>query len=273
MIVKQWKQNFLLYMLLIISAVMVFFPVLYAFLISFMTPDDIQMRRLFPTQFTFDNFMNIFRKVPLFTYLYNSLIVSTIVMIGQLIVSSLAAYAFVFLQFKGRNVIFFLFISTMLIPWEATMVPNFLTIQNFGWINSFAGMTVPFFATAFGIFLLRQHFMTLPNELKEAAFIEGIGNVRFLFSVVISYCKTSFITLGVYSFLTTWNMYLWPLLVTTDEKVRTVQIGVKQLQSQEVATDWGSVMAGVTVIVIPTLILLFLGQKQLQQGLTKGAIK
>lgn len=161
----------------------------------------------------------------------------------------------------------------MLIPWEATMVPNFLTIQNFGWINSFAGMTVPFFATAFGIFLLRQHFMTLPNELKEAAFIEGIGNVKFLFSVVIPYCKTSFITLGVYSFLTTWNMYLWPLLVTTDEKVRTVQIGVKQLQSQEVATDWGSVMAGVTVIVIPTLILLFLGQKQLQQGLTKGAIK
>ncbi|HHQ8912376.1 TPA: carbohydrate ABC transporter permease [Bacillus cereus] len=273
MIVKQWKQNFLLYMLLIISAVMVFFPVLYAFLISFMTPDDIQMRRIFPTQFTFDNFINIFQKVPLFTYLYNSLVVSTVVMIGQLIVSSLAAYAFVFLQFKGRNLIFFLFISTMLIPWEATMVPNFLTIQNFGWINSFAGMTVPFFAIAFGIFLLRQHFMTLPNELKEAAFIEGIGNVRFLFSVVIPYCKTSFITLGVYSFLTTWNMYLWPLLVTTDEKVRTVQIGVKQLQSQEVATDWGSVMAGVTVIVIPTLILLFLGQKQLQQGLTKGAIK
>ncbi|WP_000635955.1 carbohydrate ABC transporter permease, partial [Bacillus cereus] len=142
MIVKQWKQNFLLYMLLIISAVMVFFPVLYAFLISFMTPDDVQMRRLFPTQFTFDNFINIFQKVPLFTYLYNSLIVSTVVMIGQLIVSSLAAYAFVFLQFKGRNLIFFLFISTMLIPWEATMVPNFLTIQNFGWINSFAGMTV-----------------------------------------------------------------------------------------------------------------------------------
>ncbi|MGQ0417944.1 carbohydrate ABC transporter permease, partial [Bacillus sp. HC-TM] len=135
------------------------------------------------------------------------------------------------------------FFQLVLIPWEATMVPNFLTIQNFGWINSFAGMTVPFFATAFGIFLLRQHFMTLPNELKEAAFIEGIGNIRFLFSVVIPYCKTSFITLGVYSFLTTWNMYLWPLLVTTDEKVRTVQIGVKQLQSQEVATDWGSVMA------------------------------
>ena len=114
--------------------------------------------------------------------------------------------------------------------------------------------------------------MTLPNELKEAAFIEGIGNVKFLFSVVIPYCKTSFITLGVYSF-NNMEYVLIVLLVTTDEKVRTVQIGVKQLQSQEVATDWGSVMAGVTVIVIPTLILLFLGQKQLQQGLTKGAIK
>ncbi|EOP61038.1 MULTISPECIES: carbohydrate ABC transporter permease [Bacillus cereus group] len=273
MITNKWKQHILLYILLTISAVMVFFPVLYAFLLGFMTPEDIQMRRVFPTQFTFDNFVHIFQKVPLFSYLYNSLIVSIAVMIGQLVVSSLAAYAFVFLNFKGRNFIFFLFISTMLIPWEATMVPNFLTVQQFGWINTFTGMTVPFFATAFGIFLLRQHFMTLPNELKEAAFIEGIGHVKFLFRVVIPYCKTSFITLGVYSFLTTWNMYLWPLLVTNDEKIRTVQIGVKQLQSQEVATDWGSVMAGVTVIVIPTLILLFLGQRQLQQGLTKGAIK
>ncbi|WP_369901100.1 carbohydrate ABC transporter permease [Bacillus manliponensis] len=273
MIVKTWRYRILFYMLLVISAAMIFFPVLYAFLLSFMTPEDIQARRLFPSEFTFTNFENVFEKVPLFSYLTNSFIVSTLVMLGQLVVSSLAAYAFVFLKFKGRNLIFFLFISTMLIPWEATMVPNFLTVQQFGWMNTFAGMTIPFFATAFGIFLLRQHFMTLPYELKEAAFIEGIGHVKFLFRIVVPYCKTSFITLGVYSFLTTWNMYLWPLLITSDESVRTVQIGVKQLQSQEVATDWGSVMAGVTVIVIPTLILLFLGQKQLQQGLTKGAIK
>ncbi len=144
MIVKQWKQNFLLYMLLIISAVMVFFPVLYAFLISFMTPDDIQMRRIFPTQFTFDNFINIFQKVPLFTYLYNSLVVSTVVMIGQLIVSSLAAYAFVFLQFKGRNLIFSCLFQRCLFRGKRRWYLTFLTIQNFGWINSFAGMTVPF---------------------------------------------------------------------------------------------------------------------------------
>ncbi|MGF9964388.1 carbohydrate ABC transporter permease [Bacillus rhizoplanae] len=268
-----WRRKVLLYVLLLLSAILVFFPVLYAVSIGFMTPDDIQMRHLFPTNFTFDNFVHIFDKVPLLLYLRNSFIVSTSVMIGQLIVSSLAAYAFVFLRFKGRNAIFFLFISTMLIPWEATMIPNFLMVQQFGWTNTLMGLTVPFFAMAFGIFLLRQHFLTIPHELREASLIEGIGHFGFLFKVVVPYCKTSFITLGVYGFLTTWNMYLWPLLVTNDATARTVQIGIKQLQTQEVANDWGGVMAGITIVILPTLILLFLGQKQLQQGLTKGAIK
>ncbi|PLS02364.1 carbohydrate ABC transporter permease [Neobacillus cucumis] len=268
-----WKRNLLLYVLLLVSAILVFFPVLYAFSIGFMTPDDIQKRHLFPSTFTFDNFVNVFRKVPLLTYLKNSFIVSATVMIGQLVVSSLAAYAFVFLKFKGRNLLFFLFISTMLIPWEATMVPNFLMVQQFGWTNTLMGLTVPFFAVAFGIFLLRQHFLTVPHELREASMIEGVNHISFLFKVVIPYCKTSFVTLGVYGFLTTWNMYLWPLLVTNDETARTVQIGIKQLQTQEVANDWGSVMAGITIVILPTLILLFVGQKQLQQGLTKGAIK
>ena len=118
-------------------------------------------------------------------YLINSFIVSSTVMIGQLIVCSMAAYAFVFIPFKGRNFFFFLFVSTMMIPWEATMIPNFLTIQNLGLINTYSGLTIPFFALAFGTFLLRQHFKTIPKELHEAAEIAGLNRFQFFIKVVL----------------------------------------------------------------------------------------
>ncbi|MFC5615202.1 carbohydrate ABC transporter permease [Metabacillus niabensis] len=249
------------------------FPIFYAFMISFMQGGEVLKGNLIPDSFTFANYMTAFEKVPLIRYLWNSFFVSAIVMIGQLIVSSLAAFAFVFIPFKGREFIFFLFISTMMIPWEATMVPNFLLVQKLGWINEYTSLTIPFFALAFGTFLMRQQFKTIPKELFEASQVAGISRFRFFWNIVLPVSKTSFITLGIYSFLTTWNMYLWPLLVTNNESVRTVQIGLKQLQSQEISTEWGVVMAAVVVVILPTLILLFLGQKRLQKGLTQGAIK
>lgn len=266
-------KKIIFYVLLVISAIFVFFPVMYAFAISFMSGGEVLQGKLLPETITFENYVKVFERFPLLQYLFNSMIVSFIVMLGQLLVCSLAAYAFVFIPFKGRDFIFFLFISTMMIPWEATMIPNFLTIQKLGWINTYQGLTIPFFALVFGTFLLRQNFKTIPKELHEASQIAGLNPFAFFWRVVLPVSKTSLVTLGVYGFLTTWNMYLWPLLVTNDSSVRTVQIGLKQLQSQEVATEWGVVMAGVFIVIIPTLILLFLGQKQLQKGLIQGAIK
>lgn len=263
----------LLYLMLAISAIVVFFPVMYAFAISFMSGGEVLNGKLLPETITFENYSKVFERFPLLQYLFNSMIVSLIVMLGQLIICSMAAYAFVFISFKGRDMIFYLFISTMMIPWEATMIPNFLTVQSLGWINTYQGLTIPFFAMAFGTFLLRQNFKTIPRELHEASQIAGLNRFAFFWRVVLPVSKTSLVTLGVYGFLTTWNMYLWPLLVTNDSSFRTVQIGLKQLQSQEVATEWGVVMAGVFIVIIPTLILLFLGQKQLQKGLIQGAIK
>ncbi|MBM7703705.1 carbohydrate ABC transporter permease [Metabacillus iocasae] len=263
----------ILYLLLVVSAVIMMFPIVYAFMISFMSGSEVLQGRLWPENFTFDNYKAAFEKVPLFHYLFNSFVVSISVMAGQLLVSSLAAFAFVFISFKGRDALFFLFISTMMIPWEATMVPNFLTVQKLDWLNTYLGLTIPFFALAFGTFLLRQQFKTIPKELYEASQIAGISRFRFFWNVVLPVSKTSLVTLGVYSFLTTWNMYLWPLLVTNTENVRTVQIGLKQMQTQEISTEWGVVMAAVVVVIIPTLLLLFLGQKRLQKGLTQGAIK
>lgn len=261
------------YILLILTSFIVFFPVVYAFMISFMTGAEIMQGKLLPSAFRFDNYIKVFDRLPLLKYLMNSFIVSVGVMLGQLIVCSLAAYAFVFLPFRGSNFVFFLFISTMMIPWEATMIPNFFIIQKLDWLNTYQGLTLPFFALAFGTFLLRQHFKTIPKELHEASRIAGLSRFAFFWRVVLPVSRTSLVTLGAYGFLTTWNMYLWPLLITTNDSVRTVQIGLKQLQSQETATEWGVVMAGVIVVIIPTLLLLFIGQKQLQKGLSQGALK
>lgn len=255
-----------------ISALVIFAPVIMAFVMSFMDNKDIMTGSL-PQTLSFDNYVKAFEKFPLLKYLFNSLVVALVITFGQLVLSSLAAYAFVFLEFKGRDFLFFLFIATMMVPFEASIIPNFHLIRDLGWIDNYLGLTVPFFAMAFGTFLLRQNFKQIPKELREASLIEGIGDFKFFLKVVLPVSKTSLVTLGAYGFLTSWNMYLWPLLSTTNDTVRTVQIGLKQLQNQEQLNDWGMIMAGAIIVIIPTLVLLFLGQKKLQKGLTEGAIK
>lgn len=267
-----WKK-IVLYVLLIASAFIMFFPVLYAFFISFMQGGEVLQGKIIPSSFEMTNYINAVQKVPLMRYLLNSLVVSTLIMLGQVLFCCLGAFAFTFIQFKGRNLLFMVFISTMMIPWEATMVPNFQTIRALGWTDTYLGLSVPFFAMAFGTFLLRQQFKTIPLEMYEATQVAGVSRWQFLVKVVLPVSKTSLVTLAIYCFLSAWNMYLWPLLVTNDEKMRTVQIGLKQMQTQEIATEWGVVMAGVVMVILPTLILLFLGQKRLQEGLMRGAVK
>ena len=265
-------RKIIFYLLLIISSMLVFSPTLMAFVMSFMTNQDIMTGSL-PSSLTLDNYVKAFNQFPLLKYLFNSLVVSIVIMLGQLILSSLAAYAFVFLEFKGRDLLFYVFIATMMVPFEASIIPNFHIIRDLGWIDTYPRLTVPFFAMAFGTFLLRQNFKQIPKELREASQIAGMGDFKFYLTVVLPVARTSLVTLGVYGFLTSWNMYLWPLLSTTNGSVRTVQIGLKQLQTQEQLNDWGVIMAGAIIVVIPTLILLFLGQSKLQKGLTEGALK
>ncbi|MFS0820273.1 carbohydrate ABC transporter permease [Bacillus sp. 1P02SD] len=265
-------RKVIFYLLLTVSAILIAGPAVMAIVMSFMTNQDILTASL-PTTLTADNYVAAFERFPLIQYLINSFVVSIVIMLGQLALSSLAAYAFVFLEFKGRDVLFYLFIATMMVPFEASIIPNFHIIRDLGWLDHYTGLTIPFFATTFGTFLLRQNFKQIPKELREASQIAGIGDFKFYLTVVLPVTKTSLVTLGIYGFLTSWNMYLWPLLATTNDTVRTVQIGLKQLQTQEQLNDWGVIMAGAVIVIIPTLILLFLGQKKLQTGLTEGAVK
>jgi ABC-type glycerol-3-phosphate transport system permease component len=262
------------YLLLTVVAVAVLFPLWSAFTISMLTDTEVASYppRLAPTTLHLTNFRRALEQAPLLRYLFNSVTQSTIVMLGQLITASLAAYAFAFIDFKGRRVIFLIFLSTMMIPWEATIIPNYLTIKALRWTDTFQGLSSPFLATAFGTFLLRQFFLTLPKELHDASTIDGCGNLRFLVSIVLPLARPALGTLAVYSFLQTYNQYLWPLLITNSQDMRTVQIGIALLQDEE-RFMFNNVMAGVVLILIPTFTLFIIGNRQLIRGLTAGAVK
>ncbi len=272
---KRFKFSGLLtYALLIVVAVLVLFPLWSAFTISMLDDDQVASYppRLAPSSLHLTNFKRALEQAPLLRYLFNSITQSTIVMIGQLVTASLAAFAFAFIDFKGRNVLFLVFLSTMMIPWEATIIPNYLTIQALGWTDTFQGLSVPFLATAFGTFLLRQFFLTLPKELRDAATIDGCSSFRFLIKIVLPLARPALGTLAVYSFLQTYNQYLWPLLITNDQNMRTVQIGLALLQDEE-RFMFNIVMAGVVLVLVPTFTLFIFGNRQLIRGLTAGAVK
>jgi ABC-type glycerol-3-phosphate transport system permease component len=266
--------NGLRYMVLILAALVILFPVLYALVVSLESAaESVAYPPVFiPTQLHWESYQKALETAPILRFITNSFIVSTVVTLGQIITASLAAYAFSFLEFPGRNTIFYAFLSTMMIPWEVTIIPNYFTIKDLGWLDTYQGLSVPFLASAFGTFMLRQSFMTLPKQLFEAARIDGCGHFRFFLTMVLPLSRPALGTLAVYAFLMTYNQYLWPLLVTNSDVMRTVQIGLSMLQWDQAAA-WNSMMAGVILVSIPTALLLVLGQKQLVRGLTKGAIK
>jgi ABC-type glycerol-3-phosphate transport system permease component len=269
----RWQQT-LLYVLLTILAAIMIYPIIYTYAAAFMTPAEANSYppALFPKRFYLGSFLAVLHLVPIQKFISNSVLVSVIIMIGQLITASMAAYAFALISFKGKNLVFAIFMATMMIPWEVTIIPNYLTIKQLNWLDSYQGMTIPFLASAFGTFLLRQFFLQLPGELFEAARMDGCGHIRTFVQIVLPLSRPALATLAVYSFLSAWNMYLWPLLITNSEGMRTVQIGIAMLQFEEF-TVWSLVLAGVALVLLPSLLLLALGLKQLVRGLTAGAVK
>ena len=264
----------LTYALLAVGSIIVAFPLLMALSYSLMSESQIATfpPPIIPVNPTLNNYAGVLDTIPIGRYLLNSFIVSTAVVIGQLITASLAAYAFSFLEFRGRQLLFFVFLSTLMIPWEATIIPNYITIRSIGWLDTYQGLAVPFMATAFGTFLLRQAFLQIPRELWDAARIDGASSLRFFVSTVIPLSRPILGTVGIYGFLSTYNQYFWPLLVTNQTFMRTTQVGIAQLRFEE-TLRFGLVMAGVIMVAVPTLALLVLGQRQLVRGLTAGAVK
>lgn len=259
---------------MIALALVVLFPLLFAVSTSLKPAAEIDRYppTLWPHAPTLANYADALAKAPLGRFLLNSVVQAGAVTLGQLLTSALAAFAFAFIDFPGRRALFFAFLATLMVPVEVTLIPNYLTIRAFGWLNSYTALVVPFLATAFGTFLLRQFFLTIPRELADAARIDGCSRRRFLWTIVLPLARPALATLAIYTFLSTWNQYLWPLLVINSTAMRTVQIGLALLQAQEVVS-WGLVMAGVVIIVLPTAAVFVLGYRHVVRGLTAGAVK
>lgn len=263
-----------LYLLLTVAAIIMIFPLYTGLVTSLLGPDNLSTYppKLFPVEFRLSNFVEATRQAPLLRFILNSFIQSSGVMLMQLVTASLAAFAFAYLPFKGKNLVFLIFLSTMMIPWESTIIPNYLFVQRLGWDDTYLGLIAPFMATAFGTFLLRQFFMSIPKDLHDAAIIDGCSNLRYLITILLPLARPALGTLAVYSFLQTYNQYLWPLLITNSADMRTVQIGITMLQVFE-REQWQIVLAGVVIVMIPTLVLFVVANRQLIRGLTAGALK
>ncbi len=266
-------RAFLTYVVLILAALILLFPLFFA--LSVALQGDTITPHLLPNMANLD--VSIFVRVliqqpDLIRWIINSFVVSSLVTVGVLITSSLAAYAFATLDFWGKSIFFIIALGTLMIPFEATIVPNFLLISRLGWNDSYQALVAPFLASGFGIFLLRQYFLTIPRELYEAARLDGCGRTRYLWSFLVPLSTPALATLGLYTFLATWNQFYWPLLVTDTTEWRTTQVGITIFHSSEVQI-LNMQMAATLIILIPTLIPLVLGQRQLVRGLTAGILK
>ena len=269
------RRLVLRYVLLTLGALFVVFPIYITVVYSLLPARQLisQPPPFFPTHPVWSTYSTAWNEGHLGVYLRNSLIQTAIIVAGQLITSILAAYAFAFLRFPFRRTLFVVFLATLMIPFEVTLVTNFNTINSLGWYNSFQGLTVPFLATGFGTFLLRQAFLQIPQDLQEAAQLDGYGHWRFLLRVALPLARPSVAALAVFSFIAGWNQYLWPLLVTGDNNnIRTVQIGLKLLQGTQIQ-NFNVTLAGTVIAVLPLFVLLVIFQKQLVRSLIAGAVK
>jgi sn-glycerol 3-phosphate transport system permease protein len=272
--VRELLARTAVYLLLTAAVVTVAFPVYYAIAGAFMTPGEIASYppALVPHSVTGRNFSGAVHAIPLTRQYLNSALVASIITAAQLLTSILAAYAFVFLPMRGRAVVFGLFLATLMVPWEAIIIPNYLTLSDWGLGNTYFGLVLPFLASGFGTFMLRQSFRQFPAELRDAARIDGASHWRFLWRILVPLNKPALAALSIYVFLSAWNQYFWPLIITRTADMQTLQIGLSSLRDSEVA-DPGLILAGVVLSLLPTLALVVFGQRFIVRGLTAGAVR
>jgi sn-glycerol 3-phosphate transport system permease protein len=263
------------YTALLAVTVVLLFPLLYAVSGSLMSARELSgyPPALLPSHPTLSSFGDVLRAIPLARQYLNSAIVAVAVTAGQLATATLSAYAFAFLRFPLRNLAFAVFLATMMIPWEAVIIPNYLLMAQGGLIDTYPALILPFLAAGFGTFLLRQFFLSFPRDLYEAALVDGCGHLRFLWTILVPLSRPALASLAIYAFLQTWNQYFWPLLVTRTSAMQTLQIGISSLRDTEAATAPNFILAGVVLALVPTLPLIYLGQRHIVRGLTSGALR
>ncbi len=258
----------------VVFAIIVLLPLLYAISIALMPSNELFTTELnlVPKHPTLRNFSEALTTVPLLRFIVNSFLVAGMITFGQIISCSLAAFAFSFLEFPGQGILFALVMATMMVPGEATIISNYLTVAGWGMLDSYPVLIIPYLTSAMGIFLFRQFYMSFPKSLYESAKLDGCSNLCFIVKILIPLTKSAIGAMAVYTFINAWNMYMWPLLVTGSNRMRTVQIGISMLDSVD-SQSITLMIAGVVMIIIPSISIFIIGQKQLIRGMFSGAVK
>ena len=264
----------LLYFSIAVLFILVVFP-FYWMIVTSLQPQDAVFNvppQLWPTHPTFQNYIDAWNAAPWLRYFGNTLFVAVAATLISLVTSSLAAFAFACINFKGKEALFSLVLSVMMIPAATTLIPNFLIIRTLGWYDKFYALIIPFAASVFGIFLLRQYFMSMPKELWEAAQIDGASRLRYFRSIALPLAKPAIVTIAINSFLGSWTSFLWPTVMTQSQNKQLIEVALNSFLGEK-GQQWSQLAAASVFTTIPIVILFFFVQRQFIEGIGGGGIK
>ncbi|MDI9438693.1 MAG: carbohydrate ABC transporter permease [Limnochordia bacterium] len=271
---SHFTKRFFLYAVLIAGALIMIAPFVWMLSSSLKAPHEISLKYIkwLPETPQWQNYKIAWEAAPFSTYFRNSFFIAAVCMLIEVVFSSLAAYAFAKMNFFGKNVLFVLFLGTMMIPGEVMLIPNYITMVNFGWIDTYYALIIPWTVSVFSIFLLRQFFMSIPHELFEAALLDGCGKFKYLITVMLPLSKPALATVMLFKFIGSWNAFLWVLIMTNTPSMRTIPVGLTYFVS-DVGAQYNYLMAASTFAMAPILILFLLLQKQFIQGIARTGLK
>jgi multiple sugar transport system permease protein len=271
---RRWADRAVLYALAAISLVILAGPLLWMLSSSLKSRTEVlaDPPTVVPHEFRWQNYADVFDQVPFARYMLNSLLVATVVTLVALLFHSMAAYSLARLRFPGRDKIFLAILITLMVPFTVIVVPLFIIVDWLGWVDSYQGLIIPMIPHAFGIFLLRQFYLSIPRELEDAAIVDGANLIQVYWRIILPLSRPVLAALSVFFFLANWNNFLWPLIVTQNQKLWVVQLGIQQFRGEH-AIDHNLVMAASTCAALPTLILFFVLQKRFVEGIKLTGIK
>ncbi|MEO0228907.1 MAG: carbohydrate ABC transporter permease [candidate division WOR-3 bacterium] len=273
----KYKQIFwraIIYLVLIALAILSLLPFYWMITTSFKTPaESIAIPpTLFPEKLTLNAYKTVLTKIAFPRYMYISFITSVLTILGSLLTAILAAFAFSWIQFKGRETIFLGYLSLMMVPMPVYIIPLFLVVQKLGWLDTLHVMVIPWMVSIFSIFLLRQNMRTIPRDLYDAAIIDGCSRLGFLFKIIVPLIKPAITTIVIFEFISSWNSFMWPLMVINRDKLRPIQVGLAYF-SQGESTNYPALMAASTLAILPLVILFFIAQKQIIESYARSGLK
>ncbi len=265
-------DKIILYIILSIIGLAMVMPFIWMIVTSISTQEDITKFRIIPREIKLSNYIEVFKQVPFHLFYLNSLWSTIVITIGKLITASLAGYAFARIKFRFRDAIFLTYLATLMIPQQVTMIPIFIVFKKIGWVDTYAGLIFPQIFTAYGTFMMRQFFLTIPKEIEESAKIDGANNFIIYFKIFLPLSKPALASLGTFAFIWSWNNFMWPLIILNSLKKMTLPVGISMFQSMY-STQYNLLMAAAVLAIVPVIVVYLFVQRFFKKGIATSGLK